>query len=143
MGFSRPQLVVVSGLFLHDGIQAITKPFTNFFLSFMMELWLSRSLSHELFFFHDGILAITKPFSRTFLFLSRWNSGYHEAFLTNFLFFSRWNSGYHEAFLTNFSLSFTMEFWLSQSLSHELSFFFHDGILAITKPFSRTFLFLS
>jgi hypothetical protein len=34
-----------------------------------MEFWLSRSLSHELFLF------------------SRWNSGYHEAFLTNFLFF--------------------------------------------------------
>jgi hypothetical protein len=33
-----------------------------------------------------------------------------------------------------------MEFWLSQSLSHEL-FFFHGGILAITKPFIRTFLF--
>jgi hypothetical protein len=33
-----------------------------------------------------------------------------------------------------------MEFWLSRSLSHELSFF-HDGILAITKPFSRTFFF--
>jgi hypothetical protein len=34
----------------------------------------------------------------------------------------------------------TMEFWLSGSLSHKL-FFFHDGILAIKKPFSRTFLF--
>jgi hypothetical protein len=33
-----------------------------------------------------------------------------------------------------------MEFWLSGSLSHEL-FFFHDGILAIRKPFSRTFSF--
>jgi hypothetical protein len=37
-----------------------------------MELWLSGSLSHELFFFHDRILSIRKPFSRTFLF-SRWN----------------------------------------------------------------------
>jgi hypothetical protein len=113
---------------------------TNFFF-FTMEFWLSRSLSHELFlFFHNGILAITKPFSRTFCF-SRWNFGYHEAFLTSLFFstmefwlsrslshelfslFSRWNSGYHEAFLTNFFL------------------FFHDGILAITKPFSRTFPF--
>jgi hypothetical protein len=34
------------------------------------------------------------------------------------------------------SSSFTMEFWLSRSLSHELSFFFYDGILAITKPFT-------
>jgi sulfur relay (sulfurtransferase) DsrF/TusC family protein len=86
----------------------------------MVDFWLSGSLSHELFFFHDGILAIRKPFSRTFL-------------------FSRWNSGYQEAFLTNFSF-FTMLFCLSGSLSHEL-FFFHDGILAIRKPFSRTFLF--
>jgi hypothetical protein len=88
MGFSRPQLVVVSGLF-----------------------------------FHDGIPAITKPFSRTFF------------------FFSRWNSGYTGAFLTNFFLFFMMEFWLSRSLSHELFFFFHDRIQAITKPFSRTFFF--
>jgi hypothetical protein len=88
---------------------------------FTMEFWLSRSLSHELFFFHDGILAIKEPFTRTFLFFSRWNSGYHGAFHTNFSFF-------------------TMEFWLSRSLSHEL-FFFHDGILAIKEPFTRTFLF--
>jgi hypothetical protein len=49
---------------------------------------------------------------------SRWNSSYHGTFLTNIFLFSRWNSGYHKAFFTNF---------------------FHDGILAITKPFSRTF----
>jgi hypothetical protein len=35
-----------------------------------------------------------------------------------------------------------MEFWLSGSLSHEL-FSFHDGILAITKPFSRIFSFFA
>jgi hypothetical protein len=35
------------------------------------------------------------------------------------------------------SSSFTMEFWLSRSLSHELFSFFHDGILAITKPFTN------
>jgi hypothetical protein len=51
-----------------------------------------------------------------FLF-SRWNSGYHGAFLMNIFLFSRWNSGYHGAFFTNF-------------------FFFLDRILAITKPFS-------
>jgi hypothetical protein len=51
------------------------------------------------------------------LWLSR--SLFHELFL-----FPRWNSGYHEAFFTNF-------------------FFFHDGILAITKPFSRTFSFFT
>jgi hypothetical protein len=61
------------------------------------------------------------------------------AFFHNLFFFSRWNSGYQEAFFTNFSF-FTKEFWLSGSLFHEL-FFFHDGILAIRKPFSRTFLF--
>jgi hypothetical protein len=145
----------------------------------MMEFWLSKSSSHELFlfsrwysgfqeafltnFFHDGILAIKEPFSRTFLF-SRWYSGYQEAFLMNFFhdgilaikepfsqLFSRWNSGYQGAFLTNVSF-FTMVFWLSGSLSHELfsrwnsgyqgaflTNFFHDGILAIKEPFSRTF----
>jgi hypothetical protein len=36
---------------------------------------------------------------------------------------------------------FTIEFWLYGSPSHELFFFFHDGILAIKKPFSRTFFF--
>jgi hypothetical protein len=65
---------------------------------FTMELWLSRSLSHEHFSF----------FTMEF-WLSR--SLFHEIF-------SRWNSGYHKAFFTNF---------------------FHDGILAITEPFSRTF----
>jgi hypothetical protein len=69
-----------------------------------MEFWLSGSPSHELF-----------PFSR-------WNSGYHEAFLTNFFLF-------HDGILAvrkPFSRTF---------------FFFHDGILAIRKPFSRTFFF--
>jgi hypothetical protein len=157
--FSRPQLVVVSGLSVgiprwmgfrlsgslaHKLFSFFTMKFwltgspfhelilfsrwnfgyhealhTNFSF-FMMEFWLSRSLSHELFFFHDGILAITEPFTRTFL-------------------FSWWNSGYQGAFHTNFSF-FTMEFWLSLSLSQEL-FFFHDGILAITEPFTGTFLF--
>jgi hypothetical protein len=44
-----------------------------------------------------------------------------ESFSQTFLF-SRWNSGYQEPFSRTF-------------------FFFHDGILAIRKPFSRTFLF--
>jgi hypothetical protein len=140
----RPQLIVVSSLFggnpFVDGIlghnillsrasfhnlfffsrwnSGYQEAFLTNFSFFTIEFWLSGSLSHGLFFFHDGILAIRKPFSRTFLF-SRWNFGYHEAFLTNFFF--------------------TMEFWLSGSLSHEL-FFFHDGILAIRMPFSRTFI---
>jgi hypothetical protein len=87
MGFSGPQPVVVSGLFFVDGILAVTKPFSQTFSLFTMEFRLSRSLSHELFLF------------------------------------SRWNFGYHEAFLTNF--------------------FFHDGISAITKSFSRTFSFFT
>jgi hypothetical protein len=87
---------------------------------FTMESWLSRSLTHELLLFHDGILAIEEPFTRTFSF-SRWNLGYRGAFHTNFLFF-------------------TMESWLSRSLSHEL-FLFHDVILAIKEPFTRTFFF--
>jgi hypothetical protein len=107
--------------FFHDGILAITKPF-------------SRTI-----FFHDGILAITKPFSRTFLFFTMkfWlsRSLSHELF-----FFSRWNSGYHEAFLTNFSF-FTMEFWLSQSLSHEL-FFFSRWNSGNTRFGRRLFLFI-
>jgi hypothetical protein len=70
---------------------------------FKMEFWLSRRLSHELFF-HDGILAITKPFSWTFFF-------FHDGIL---------------AITKPFSRTF---------------FFFHDGILTITKPFSRTFFF--
>jgi hypothetical protein len=102
-------------------------------------VWLLRSLSHELFlfprwnsgyheafltnffFFHDGILAITKPFSRTFSF-SRWNSGYHEAFLTNFFFFHDGILSITKPFSRTFSF-FTMEFWLSRSLSHELFLF--------------------
>jgi hypothetical protein len=106
VGF-RPPLVVASGLSV--GIPLLV----GFRLS--RSLWLSQSPFHKLFLFHDGILAITKPFTRTFL-------------------FSWWNFGYHEAFHMNFSF-FTVEFRLSLSLSHEF-FFFHGGILSITKPFT-------
>jgi hypothetical protein len=150
MGFSRPQLVVVSGLFrweslngwdflghnllsqasFHDGILAITKPLSRTFFSFFtMEFWLSRSLCHELFLF------------------SRWNSGYHEAFLTNFSFFHDGTLAITKPFSQTFSF-FTMELWLSRSLSHKLFlfsrwnfgyheafltnfFFFYDGIFGI------------
>jgi hypothetical protein len=61
------------------------------------------------------------------------------AFFHNLVLFSRWNFGIPEAFFTNLSF-IMMEFWLSRSLFHEF-FFFHDGILAIKKPFSRTFFF--
>jgi hypothetical protein len=99
------------------------------FSFFTMELWLSGSLSHELFLF------------------SRWNSGYHKAFLTNFFFFHDGILAITKPFSRTFSF-FTMEFWLSQSFSHELFrfsrwnsgyhkafltnfFFFHDEILEI------------
>jgi hypothetical protein len=85
-------------LSFHNGISAITKPFTQTFLffftmeswlsgslftnfSFTMESRLSRSLSHELFFF-----------------FSRWNLSYQEAFSRFFL--SQWNLGYHEVLHT-------------------------------------------
>jgi hypothetical protein len=75
--------------FFHDGISAITEPFSRTFSFFTMEFRLSRSLSHELFlfsrwnfgyeealsheffsFFHDGISTITEYFSRTFFLFS-------------------------------------------------------------------------
>jgi hypothetical protein len=134
MGFSRPQLVVVSGLFWWESLDGWDFLGHNLLLSqasfSSMEFWLSRCLSHELFFFfHDGILAITKPFSRTFSFftmefwLSRSLSHEFFSFFTMEFWLSRSLS--HELFSF-----FTMEFWLSRSLSHELSFF-HDGILEI------------
>jgi hypothetical protein len=143
MGFSRPQLVAVSDLFRWESLDGWDFLGHNLLLSqaslFTMESWLSRSLSHELFFFfydgilaitkpfsrtffffHDGIVAITKPFSRTFFFFHDGIVAITKSFSRTFFLSSRWNSGYHEAFLTNFFSFFTMEFWLSRSLSHEL-----------------------
>jgi hypothetical protein len=76
-------------------------------------------------FIHDEIPAITRPFSRTFFLFPQWNSGYHKAFLTNFLSFS------------------TMEFWLSQSLFHELSFFFSQWNSGYHEAFLMNFLSFS
>jgi hypothetical protein len=127
--FSRPQLVVVSGLFggnpLMDGIFVGHNLLLSQAFSVGIPWWMGFSGPQLIvvsgLFFLDGILAVTKPFSRTvsFFTIEFWlsRSLSHELFL-----FSWWNSGYHEACLTNF-------------------FFLHDGILAITKPFSRTFLF--
>jgi hypothetical protein len=70
--------------------------------SFIIESWLSRSLSHELFFF-------TMEF-----WLSRSLS--HELFFFTMEFWLS-RSLSHKLFF------FTMEFWLSRSLSHELFFF--------------------
>jgi hypothetical protein len=73
VGF-RPQLVVVSGLSvgipltvgfrLSRSLWLSQSPFANSF-SFLMEFWLSRSLSRT-FLSHDGILAITKPIHKFF-----------------------------------------------------------------------------
>jgi hypothetical protein len=148
--FSRPQLVVVSGLFggnpSMDGIFSLTEFWLSQSLShklfsfFMMEFRLSRSPSLS-FFFHEGILAITEPFSRILSFftmefrLSQSLSHEFFSFFTmefrlsrslshEFFLFSRWNFGYHGVFLTN-------------------SFFFHDGTSAITEPFSRILSFFT
>jgi hypothetical protein len=108
MGFSRPQLVVVSGLSFLDGILAITKPFSRTLHElFLFSRWNSgyhEAFFMNFFFFHDGILAITKPFSRSISF-------FHDGILAITKPFSR-----------TFSF-FTMEFWLSRSLFHELFLF--------------------
>jgi hypothetical protein len=95
--------------FFRDGISAITEPFSRTLSFFTMEFQLSRSLFHELFLF------------------SRWNFGYHGAFLTNSFFFHDGISAITEPFSRTFSF-FTMEFRLSRSLFHELFLFFYDGI---------------
>jgi hypothetical protein len=124
MGFRLLQSLFHNLLFFHNGILAIRKPFTRTFSVFMMEFWPSGSLSHKLFLLSRWTSGYQEAFLTNFFLFSRWNSGYQEAFLTNFFFFSRWNSGYQEAFLMNF-------------------FFFHDGILAIRKPFSQKFSFFT
>jgi hypothetical protein len=87
--------------FFHDGILAITEPF-----------------SWTFFFFHDGILAITKPFSRTFFTMEFWlsRSLFHELF-------SRWNSGntqfggrpfsyiYHKEYLRRIHFVKNLAYW--------------------------------
>jgi hypothetical protein len=130
----------------HGSLWLLWSPFTNFF-SYIMEFRLSSSLSQ--------------------IFLSRWNSGYHEAFHTNFSFL-RWSPGYYESFHTNFCM---MESCLSQSLSTSIPFIWwdlrlsrslftnfsltrwnlgyheafswiflwHNGISAITEPFHKFF----
>jgi hypothetical protein len=134
----RPQLIVVSGPFSQPCL-AITKPFSWTFSFFTTLSGYHEAFLINFFFFHDGILAITKPFSRNFSFFtmefwlsrslshelflfSRWNSGYHEAFLTKFFFFHNGILAITKPFSWTFSF-FTMEFWLSRSLSHELFIF--------------------
>jgi hypothetical protein len=124
MGF-RPQLVVVSGLFVGN-------PYDGGILGF-----------HGVFGYH-------KAFSQTFP-LSQWNSGYHGAFSRIFLShdgISAIKETFHEFFFH------MMESWLSQSLFTNFSFtrwnlgyqgafsrifLSHDGISAIKEPFHEFF----
>jgi hypothetical protein len=95
---------LTNSFFFHDGISAITEPF-----------------SRILFFFHDGISAITEPFSRILSFFTM-ELRLSRSLSYEFFLFSRWNFDYHGAFLTN-SFFFTMELRLSRSLSHEFFLF--------------------
>jgi hypothetical protein len=164
MGFSWPELVVVSGLSFVDGILAVTKPFsqtffffflssqwnfgyhgaflTNFFLFsfFTMEFRLSRSLSHEFFlFFFTMEFRLSGSLSHELFLFSRWTSGYHEAFLMKFFFFHDGLSAIRKPFSRTFSF-FTMEFRLSGSLSHEL-FLFSRWTFGYQEAFLRNFFF--
>jgi hypothetical protein len=85
--------------FFHDGISAITEPFSRT-LSFF---------SRCNFGYHEAIVMNFSFFTMEFRLSGSLSHGP--------LLFSRWNFGYHEAIVTNFSF-FTMEFRLSGSLSH-------------------------
>jgi hypothetical protein len=64
----------------------------EYFSFFTMGFWLSQSLSHELFFsFFTMGFRLSQSLSHEFFLFSRWDSGYHKAFLTNFFLFSRWD----------------------------------------------------
>jgi hypothetical protein len=141
MGFSRPQLVVVSGLFRWESLNGWDFLGHNLLLSqasfFTMEFRLSRSLSHELFSFFTMELWLSRSLSYelSFFTMEFWlsRSLSHElSFFTMEFWLSRSLSHELSFFTMEFwllrSLSyelsfFTMEFWLSRSLSHELSFF--------------------
>jgi hypothetical protein len=85
-------------------------------------LLLSRAFVHNLFFFMVEFWVSESLSHELFLFsMGFWLS---ESLSHELFSFSRWNSGYQGAFLTNF-------------------FLFHDGILAIREPFSRTFFFFT
>jgi hypothetical protein len=105
---------------LHDGILAITEPFSNFHEFFlMMEFRLSGTfLKLSRIFSYDGVQAITEPLSNFHEFFLWWNSGYHGAFLKLSLIFSYDGiqaitepfSNFHEFFLmmepfTNFAFT--------------------------------------
>jgi hypothetical protein len=99
--------------FFHDGIPAITEPFTQTFI-LHDEISATTEHFHE-FFFHNGISAITKPLHEFF---------FHNGISAITKLFTRWNLGYHEALFMNFS--FTIKFRLSRSLSHDAIHKMHD-----------------
>jgi hypothetical protein len=107
----RPQLIVVSGLFGGN-------PFVDGILGHNLLLAQAFSVGIPSWM---GFRISRSPFFTN-------SSSFHNRILA-----------IRKPVLKNFFF-FTMEFWLSRSLSHEF-FFFHDGILAIKEPFTRTFLF--
>jgi hypothetical protein len=80
----------------------------NFFLFSQWNYGYQEAFFMNFFVFYDGILSIRKPFSRTFFLFHDGILAIRKPFSRTFFFF-------------------TIEFWLSGNLSHEL--FFHDGIL--------------
>jgi hypothetical protein len=97
--------------------------------------------------FDGGILGHNLLLSRAFWWESlwRWDLGHNLLLSQAFQWESLWRwdlgfygaSGYHGAFSQTLPL-FTIGFWLSRSLSHEL-FLSHGGISAITEPFHEFF----
>jgi hypothetical protein len=82
------------------------------------------------FLSHDGIMAIREPFHE--LFFHRMEFRLSRSLFMN-VSLTRWNLGYQGAF--HELLFFTMESWLSRSLSR--TSLFHDGILTIKEPFTN------
>jgi hypothetical protein len=99
MGFSRPQLVVVSGLFGWGSLNGWDFLGHNLLLSqasfFSMEFWLSRSLSHELFYFFTMEFWLSRSLSHelfSFFTMELWlsRSLSHELFSFFTMEFSRY-----------------------------------------------------
>jgi hypothetical protein len=70
----------------------------------------------------DGILGFHRAFFHNLFFFSQWNSGYQEALHMNYFLFHDGILAIKEPFLRTVFF-FTMEFWLSGSLSHKLFIF--------------------
>jgi hypothetical protein len=112
MGPSGPQLAAVPGLFRWESLNGWDFLGHNLLLS--QACFGGNPLMDGIFWattccclrplFPRWNSGCHEAFLTNFFLFSRWNSGYHEAFLTIFFLFSRWNSGYHEAFLTMFFL---------------------------------------